>query len=136
MSDDLQAQRDELVAKVQDIDYQLTARKTSLSAYHEECGRDWDAFKSRYFAAKHDYENWRRSALSARRHLLEELGEVKAALRDGQVQSDNRYRVLRQGIQRHRRQTLENDYSPTDADLALWALVDDDDSESEKGREG
>ena len=68
-----------------------------------------------------------------RRHLLEELGEVKAALRDGHVQGDNRHQALRQGIQRHRRQTLEDDYSPTDADLALWALVDD---ASEKGREG
>lgn len=69
---ELKAEKDELIASIQDIESQL-----ALKDKHDEDGRR---------LSDHEYHEWRGKAVAARRHLLKELREVKAELEKDQQQ--------------------------------------------------
>lgn len=127
---DLELDRDELVTEIQKIDAQLAQRKAAIGAYQQECIAVGDIGKHRWFAAKTDYERWRAKAIAAKTHLIAELRDVKAKLRQSNIQTteDSHHRAywhLRRAISLHQQKVMDAGYAPTPADEELWALLDE-----------
>lgn len=122
MTSDLEAQRLELVAKIQGINLDLTRRRENLEELRERISRaDPRSFKE----ARREYEKWRSGALTAQQHALNELGKVKAMIKEANIENreDERDR-LRHAITRHRQLTYDAGYEATTVDLELWEHVD------------
>ncbi len=122
MSAELEAQRLDLVAKVQGINLDLTRRRENLEALQERIARtDPQSFRE----YRRDYERWRSSALTAQQHALDELRQVKDMIRNANIETHNDERDrLRSAIIAHRQKTLDTGYAATGVDLELWAEVD------------
>lgn len=121
-SPDLEAQRLDLVAKVQGIDLDLTRRRENLEQLAERIARS-DPFS--YKEARREYERWRSGALTARQHALDELRQVKAMVKEANIENqENERDRLRRAIARHRQLTYDGGYEPTGVDLELWDEVD------------
>lgn len=121
----LEAERDDLIGRIQHVDAQLAQRKAVDRSFHLECLEAGPAAKLRYFEASADFSRWRGSAIGAKRHMVARLAEVKAQIRDLNINrtDDETYRKyvdLRRAVQAHQAATLTGDYEPTPHDLLLW----------------
>lgn len=122
MTSDLEAQRLELVTKIQGIDLDLTRRKENLEQLAERIPRsDPPSYKE----ARREYDRWRSGALTARQHALNELGKVKAMIKEANIENhDDERDRLRRAIALHRQLTYDAGYEATTVDLNLWAEID------------
>jgi chromosome segregation ATPase len=120
----LEAQRIELIDKIQGIDLDLTRRKNNLEALRGELATYENPIQAMR-QARRDYEQWRSAALTSRKHALDELIQVKAMIKTTNAgnQDDERGR-LRRAIMRHQQEVMDGGYAATPADLALWAELD------------
>lgn len=130
--DDLEDQIDVLVAEIQGIDAQLAHRKAAIQAYQQECFAAGQIGKERWFAAKTDYDRWRAKAIGAKGHMIAELRELKAKLRDTNVLTSKdehgHYQAfwrLHRAIGEHRQKVMDGGYAATKADMDLWAALDE-----------
>lgn len=126
----IQGTIDELVEEIQGIDAQLAQRSAAIKAYRVECLAAGHSGRDRWFAAQTDYERWRAKAIAAKGHIIAELREAKAQLRNENLQAteDSHHRAywsLRRAIGKHRQMVMDGGYAPTAADEELWALLDE-----------
>lgn len=135
-----------LVQHLNDINGQLASRNAALDALHEECLSEGSAGKARYFAAKDEHDQWRRSAIHFKRVLENRVAEAKRAhdvwRREEHATRSTRtvraeresLRILAVAISEHQRACSDAGLEPTKADIALWGTLDELDVEIGGGR--
>lgn len=78
---DLEGWRDQLIAVIQHVESQFSARAANASSFRTECFARGADGKADWFRWEADYLEWRRSAAGYKRHVIERLREVKALIK-------------------------------------------------------
>lgn len=134
---DLEATRDKLQAKVLRIDTQLTQRRYDFETADLALRQAHPPEIKALQRARSEYQAWRSSALAARQHALEELGQIRAQIKADNMISDEllhrrRYHDLRAAVIAHRQKVYDAGYAPTGVDEELWDVVDKNDAEDQR----
>lgn len=77
LSDDVERWYATLVEINRDVAVQLSNRKADLAEFRQECLRQGEEGKTRYFESQAAFEDWRGRALGFKRHVERRLSEVK-----------------------------------------------------------
>lgn len=137
LSDSLEQWKRELLKVVQGVDSQIPQREGKLELLELECS---NGRRAEYLKAKAEFKQWKGGALYVKSLANARLNEAKNLIRQHNIEtSDNEVRAnyarLRTAVYRHR-ETVLQDYDPSEADLALWGVLDDMTTESYRGRVG
>jgi hypothetical protein len=121
-----------LAGRDTDLQAQLIQRQAALEAFREECYQRGPDGKADWFAAKADYNRWRRRAVGMRRALQDRLTVLRVARQGGhqlRMEAERSHyrrlvRTLAVAIAAHRQASAAAGIDPEPHDRTLWAALD------------
>lgn len=130
-----------LTDRFRDVEDQLAERRARIDVFQQECHDMGPDGKAEYFAARGEYQEWRRRAIGYRRVLGARLRETKAVLfqaerlptKGTKPKPSNPRRRIRQmetvfrlawAIHEHQQHSQREDIRPEPHDLDLWQVLE------------
>jgi hypothetical protein len=126
-----------LVAELNHVTSELSARASDLAVLEQECHAQGPAGKARWFEAQAPYNEWRAKAIRFKRLVETRLAETKRAevvvrrerneANEASRREDQRstLRTLALAIAAHQDACRDLGIEPSQADLKLWRVLDE-----------